>query len=464
MKFFDTKWVFISLISLSIGFSQVAPAYFPYNIDKNEFNLESNIIQIVNNEVDVDFFELAELNIRPDQFIWSLTLIFPEITRGYLKINNWDIPADGKLFIFNNSNSYTGPYLKSSQIEFLTGRFIAKELLIEYSEPVISEYESSFNITGIRKDFNIESAIKENHVAPILNKNRERPKILLTGYWPPTNEMVRHFSQNSALNPDGWQGENWEELGYDVVSYFPEFTPADCNDCGQGYGDLEVDYQDFSQDFWPIVDDINPIAIMTFSRGYNDMSWELENRVVNRTNWYDDYTSPYLPTPNPPDDSVDIYHVRYSSLPVEGIITEIIRAEIGLDPYLDDTNAGMFLSEFAGYHGVWHKENNDESEEIPCIAGGHIHVGKQIDWETARQATEISLRVLIDYINQFMVLPGDCNSDGEINILDLVALANVILEFSEFTPVQGIAADLDENGLLNILDIIAIVNLILSID
>ena len=147
---------------------------------------------------------------------------------------------------------------------------------------------------------------------------------------------------------------------------------------------------------------------------------------------------------------------------MEAIITDIIRAEIGLDPYLDDTNAGMFLSEFAGYHGVWYKETYHEDEEIPCFAGGHIHVGKQIDWDTARQATEISLRALIAHVDLFMVIPGDCNSDGEINILDLVALANVILDFAEFTPAQELAADLDENGIINILDIIAIVNLILG--
>ena len=40
---------------------------------------------------------------------------------------------------------------------------------------------------------------------------------MVTGYWPPTNEMVRHFSQNINLNPDGWQGENWE--GTDMMSY-----------------------------------------------------------------------------------------------------------------------------------------------------------------------------------------------------------------------------------------------------
>ena len=33
--------------------------------------------------------------------------------------------------------------------------------------------------------------------------------------------MLRHFSQNESLNPNGWQGENWNNLGFDVVSFFP---------------------------------------------------------------------------------------------------------------------------------------------------------------------------------------------------------------------------------------------------
>ncbi len=444
--------------------AQVAPAYTPFSLENEGVEFSYNSIFLNSEDFTIDFRDNAYLTILPTQFIWRLELILPELKTGYLLISNWNIPQAGRLFIFNNSDSYTGPYLYSSESELLSGRFKSSNLILEYSEPVFPEFQGNFTVTGIQVDYIAETVVKDNPASILINQSRENPKIMLTGYWPPTNEMVRHFSQDAELNPEGWQGENWEDLGYDVVSFFPEFTPADCNNCGQGFGELEVDYQDFSQDYWPIIESVQPVAVMTFSRGFNDMSWELENRVVNRTNWYDDYTTPFLPTPNPPDDTVENYHVRFTSLPVEAIITEIIRAEIGLDPYLDDTNAGMFLSEFAGYHGVWYKENYDEDVEIPCFAGGHIHVGKQINWDTARQATEISLRALIAHVDQFMVLPGDCNSDGEINILDLVALANVVLGFSEFTPSQELAADMDENGILNILDIIAIVNLILGND
>ncbi|MCA9298328.1 MAG: hypothetical protein KDA28_04640, partial [Phycisphaerales bacterium] len=96
--------------------------------------------------------------------------------------------------------------------------------------------------------------------------------ILLTGYWPPTNEMVRHFSTNPERNPDGWAGANWEGRGYHVYSYFPEFP----NGVGQGVGDLEVDYQDTSADFWPIAEAVAPTALITFSRGSFGRDWEIE--------------------------------------------------------------------------------------------------------------------------------------------------------------------------------------------
>jgi len=455
--------IFIFLFStFNLQFAQVAPAYTPMSLENGGGELSINSMALNANNFEIDFRKNAQLTIYPNQFIWRLELILPEFRSGHLAISNWLIPEGGKLFIFNDLESYTGPYLNRSDETFITGRFISKRITLEYSEPVNTEYSGNFLIDGILPDFVIPSSQGVDIHAVKVNLTRERPKIMVTGYWPPTNEMVRHFSQDPDLNPNGWQGENWEGLGYDVVSFFPEFDPYNCNNCGQGYGDLEVDYQDFSGDFWPIIEEVHPVAIITFSRGFNDMSWELENRLVNRTNWYDDYTTPLLPTPNPPDDTVDNYHVRYTSLPTGDIINAINEAHIGLTPYLDNTNAGMFLSEFAGYHGVWYKETFEEDIEIPCFAGGHIHVGAQVDWDTAKEAAEVSIRTLINYVDQFMVISGDCNSDGAVNILDVVALAGAVLGNIELTPSQSEAADMDNNGILNILDIIAIVNLILT--
>jgi len=53
--------------------------------------------------------------------------------------------------------------------------------------------------------------------------------------------------------------------------------------------------------------------------------------------------------------------------------------------------------------------------------------------------------------------PGDVNSDGDINVLDIVAIVNHILEF---TPIE--CADYNGDGDINVLDIVAIVNFILE--
>ena len=452
--------ILISIISVSL--SQVAPSYKPYSLMHPEIELSTAELSM-GNFIYLNFIDKAHLTIQPTGIVYRLEIQLIESQSGHLSIEDWHVPKGAMLFIFNNQESYTGPYLSKDEEEFSSGRFNTDRITLEYFEPINSEFTGNFKIKGMLGDYVMPSSPSINIHTKIKKFNRERPKIMVTGYWPPTNEMVRHFSQDPELNPQGWQGEDWEGLGYDIVSFFPQFDPADCNDCGQGYGNLEVDYQDFSQDYWPIVEEVQPVGIITFSRGFNDMSWELENRLVNRTNWYNDYTSPLLPTPNPPDSTVNNYYVRYTSLPVADIINAIQTAHLGLDPYLDNTNAGMFLSEFAGYHGVWYKETYEEDPEIPCFSGGHIHVGAQVDWDTAKEAAQISIRALINYVDQLMLIPGDCNGDGDVNILDVVALASVVLDNIELTPSQEQAADMDNNGQLNILDIIAIVNLILSL-
>jgi len=52
---------------------------------------------------------------------------------------------------------------------------------------------------------------------------------------------------------------------------------------------------------------------------------------------------------------------------------------------------------------------------------------------------------------------GDLNMDGIINILDVIALVNVVLSGD-----QNEMADLNSDGMINILDIILLVNIILE--
>ena len=293
-------------------------------------------------------------------------------------------------------------------------------------------------------------------------RSRENAIILLTGYWPPTNEMIRHFSQDENLNPLGWQGENWENRGYDIISYFPEFSNPDCSSCGQGFGTLEVDYQDTSQDFWPIFNDHRPIATITFSRGYMDQSWELEFNAYNRFSWINDFTSPFQPTPSPPDSDVSVMFERNSNLPINEIINAIDSMGIGLNPYVDlNGDPGGYVSEFMAYHGTWYRDLNLTGDE-KCLTAGHIHVGGLIDTQTAIEATNQTVRTLIDYLNQFTYVPGDANLDETIDVLDLVVIMNSILGNNELSNIQIYASDINEDQIINIQDIILLINIILN--
>ena len=69
--------------------------------------------------------------------------------------------------------------------------------------------------------------INIKYIEPTIT-SRENAIILLTGYWPPTNEMIRHFSQNQNLNSEGWQGENQQEEGEIGTAHLsmPPATPV----------------------------------------------------------------------------------------------------------------------------------------------------------------------------------------------------------------------------------------------
>lgn len=228
-----------------------------------------------------------------------------------------------------------------------------------------------------------------------------RRTILMTGYWPPSNEAVRPFSTNPAQNPGGWIGQNWEGRGYDVHAYFPEFSPPTCTSCGTGTGDLEVDYQDTSNDFWTIVNALQPIAIITFSRTNASLSWEVEMNQYNNAVWTNDFVAPLQPTPAPPDASVPAGFLRLSKLPMTEIVSNVTEANLGVNSFICmSQSAGQFVSGYMAYHGVWYQSLHDNpADPAWCIAAGHIHVGPSIPWATARRAAEVTLRTVIHHVD-----------------------------------------------------------------
>ena len=445
------KKINILLLLLANLFSQVSPFSQPYNIN-SEYILDLEMDRIIFNFQDSEKIKVSNKN----EYIFQKTFNLKSNQRIILNIEN-NIDCDGVLFLRNLKDEFSGPY-EIDKVE-KTNPFKAEKLIVQYIGAEECDIESlKFSINPYQSMDIVNNKKHED----LYYQKREEPIILITGYWPPTNEMIREFSQNLDLNPSGWIGDNWEDRGYDIVSFFPEFSDPECDNCGQGYGDLEVDYQDTSEDYWPIVENIRPIAIITFSRGYIDYSWELEYNYYNRLNWIGDFYPPYLPTPNPPDNSVENYFLRNSSLPINEIMQDILDENIGLDSYIDwSGDPGHYVSEFMGYHGVWYHDTNQNGDD-KCITAGHVHVGGLIDVQTAKRATEVTLRSVINYLDLFDYIPGDINQDEIIDILDLVMVVNYILGIQDFETIQIYASDINEDGLINIQDIISLINIILQ--
>ena len=259
-------------------------------------------------------------------------------------------------------------------------------------------------------------------VAPATSSaNGTRPVILLTGYWPPTNEAVRRFSRDPLKNPDGWQGSDWMGSGYDVISYFPEFANPNCTNCGTGMGDLEVDYQDTTADFEIFTELHRPIAIITLSRGSVGTTWEVESNQFNRVNWIGDFVAPFQPDVSPPDPSIAPDAMRFTALPAQEIVDAVSAAALGVNPFICFSGTGGgFLSEYIAFLGVTYQaEHNDPLQPDWCVAAGHIHVGTNVTWPAASAAVDVTLGTVVDYVDRVLACPpmipfceGLANSEG----------------------------------------------------
>jgi len=434
------------------------PRYF--EIEVNE-PIKRSAIQI-QESLKNHFFDEVNPITEDNQHLYYFEIILEKDDPIHFKIFDSTFHKSSTLYFIDiQNNGWVGPYTKDSFSNndfILTGRMKTKNILVELS---ISKNIKPKNPLGYI--IHPKKMRSSNSMSKPKGINREpNNKILLTGYWPPSNEGIRSFSQNHLLNPNGWIGGNWENRGYDIVSYFPIFTDPDCESCGQGYGDLEVDYQDTSEDWWNIIDSINPIAIITFSRGYIDYSWELEWQYFNYFYWTADFTEPFYPTPAPPDSSLPINTRRYSSLPMDSIVSQIASSGLGLTPYIDYTQgAGAYLSEFMGYHGVWHKAKMD-SANIPCIVAGHVHVGGLIDWDTAQQAVAITLREVIKVVDEYQSLPGDVDQDGVLSIYDMLEIIDHILGNEILDNGQLNRADINLDTHIDVFDLLLLSNIILD--
>ncbi len=240
--------------------------------------------------------------------------------------------------------------------------------------------------------------------------------VVVTGYWPNTNEMLREWSTSTAQNPATWAGHNWNGHGYDVYAFFPEFPP-DGNpmndpfgsDGWVGSGDLKVDYQDTSADFWRIMDTHQPHIVITTSRG-GTIGWEIEAVEGGHggatpdpaSDWSaDGHGSIHRPTQASIDPRSWTAIATYrdgNTLPSQLPIGDIATATqaLGLESVQIDASgtSGNYLSGFMGLHGLYYNQISPHN-----VAAGHIHVGISVSAANARELMRTTLDTVLGQID-----------------------------------------------------------------
>jgi hypothetical protein len=242
------------------------------------------------------------------------------------------------------------------------------------------------------------------------------PSILVTGYWPPTNEMLRPWSPDPTQNGGTWIGENWRGMGYNVYAYFPEF-PGGTSLNPRGNGDFEVDYQDTSADWWFLLDAVRPIGIITNSRDNTVNGWDLEggNGFYANSLWTADYLTPFRPTDAEPHDPPGSQ--RFSSQPMQAIVAAVAASGANVMPFISAFDNGRFLSNYIGYHGNWWKDtHNDPAQPDRCYTAGHIHIGQFTAVPDARLAFEVTLEVVLAAVD---LRRADGDADGDFDLDDI---------------------------------------------
>jgi len=252
--------------------------------------------------------------------------------------------------------------------------------------------------TGLSSSKSVKDLYQVN--ANLTTKQRV---IMCTGFWDPTGLMLTPFSTDSKLNPNGWEGKNWEGLGYDIYSYFPK--PGVYTEM------FEVDYQNTWADFWNVTSQIHPIAIISFGAG--DGPWEIEYNARNLDSWINDDKSPYQPTPCPPDDTKPVGYIRHSSLPVQKI-EDAVNNQTTIRAWVDwGGNPGMYLCEYIAYLDMWYQNmHNTTDDPYPCRVAGFIHVNSGVAVEEAMKATKVTIRETIKYLSSINIPPDTPSIKG----------------------------------------------------
>lgn len=121
-------------------------------------------------------------------------------------------------------------------------------------------------------------------------------------------------------------------------------------------------------------------------------------------------------------------------------------------PWVQDFTMGVWNQFLEGTDGIRKKvvlvDSSLERRYIGVYSGSSI---------SDPQLNELYAQIQILIDEMVVVVPGDINGDGELNVVDVISVVNLILAggYNEL-------ADINNDSALNVTDVISMVNIILS--
>ena len=126
--------------------------------------------------------------------------------------------------------------------------------------------------------------------------------------------------------------------------------------------------------------------------------------------------------------------------------------------YFQVSSNDMLIYTLTGHHYEWNNYSIPFSLDNP----EYLSLNFMSD-------TSLNYRgIAIDYLSIYKKPEGECdtadlNQDAVIDILDIVRIADLIIDNS-YTAFEGCVADLNQDNIINVIDIIAVINVILEIN
>jgi outer membrane receptor protein involved in Fe transport len=98
-------------------------------------------------------------------------------------------------------------------------------------------------------------------------------------------------------------------------------------------------------------------------------------------------------------------------------IADAVNDQTTVNAWVDwNGNPGAYLCEYMAYLGMWYQDiHNTTDDPYPCWSSGFIHVTAGLPLEDAIEATEITLREVINYLLNLNSPPDTPAIDGPTN-------------------------------------------------